>query len=35
MGFYILTIDRIGFWLALTGAVALFIGVSALTKLVV
>jgi len=35
VGFYILTIDRLGFWLALTGAVALFVGVSAITKLVV
>ena len=34
VGFYILTIDRLGFWLTLTGAVALFIGVAALTKLV-
>ena len=35
VGFYILTIDRVGFWFALTGAVALFVGVSAITKLVV
>ena len=35
VGFYLWTIDRIGFWLALTGAIALFVGVSALTKLVV
>jgi len=35
VGFYIMTIDRLGFWLALTGAVALFVGVSAITKLVV
>ena len=35
VGFYILTIDRLGFWLTMTIAVALFIGVSALTKLVV
>ena len=35
VGFYILTIDRLGFWLTLTIAVALFISVSALTKLVV
>ena len=35
VGFYILTIDRLGFWLALTGAIALFIGVSALTKVIV
>jgi len=34
VGFYLVTIDRFGFWLALTGAVALFIGVAALTKLV-
>ncbi len=35
VGFYLLTIDRFGFWLALTGAIALFIAVAALTKLVV
>ncbi len=35
VGFYMLTIDRFGFWLALTGAIALFIAVAALTKLVV
>lgn len=35
VGFYILTIDRLGFWLTLTIAVALFIAVSAVTKLVV
>jgi hypothetical protein len=35
VGFYILTIDRFGFWLTLTGSVALFVGVAALTKLVV
>jgi hypothetical protein len=34
VGFYILTIDRLGFWLTLTIAVALFIAVSAVTKLV-
>src|SRR6267143_2342789 len=35
VGFYLVTIDRLGFWLALTGAIALFVAVSALTKLVV
>jgi hypothetical protein len=35
VGFYILTIDRLGFWPTLAGAVALFIGVSALSKLLV
>ena len=35
VGFYILTINRLGFWLTLTIAVALFVAVSALTKLVV
>ncbi len=35
VGFYILTIDRLGFWLTLTIAVTLFIAVSAITKLVV
>ena len=34
VGFYLWTIDRLGFWLALTGAVALFVGVAAVTKLV-
>jgi hypothetical protein len=34
VGFYIMTIDRLGFWLTLTIAVALFIIVSAVTKLV-
>ena len=34
VGFYLVTIDRFGFWLALTGAVALFVAVSAVTKLV-
>ena len=35
VGFYVWTIERLGFWLALTGAIALFIGVSALSKLIV
>jgi hypothetical protein len=35
VGFYLLTIDRLGFWPALTGAVALFVAVSALSKLIV
>jgi hypothetical protein len=35
VGFYIITIDRLGFWLTLTIAVTLFIIVSAVTKLVV
>src|SRR2546426_8045722 len=35
VGFYLMTIDRLGFWLALTGAVALFVAVSALSKLIV
>ena len=35
VGFYLITIDRFGFWLALTGAVVLFVGVSALSKLIV
>jgi uncharacterized membrane protein (GlpM family) len=34
VGFYLLTIDRLGFWVALTGAVALFVAVSALSKLI-
>ena len=35
VGFYLATIDRFGFWLALTGAVVLFVAVAALTRLVV
>ena len=35
VGFYLLTIDRFGFWLTLTGAIAFFVAVAALTKLVV
>jgi len=35
VGFYLLTIDRLGFWLTLTGAIALFVTVSALSKLIV
>lgn len=34
VGFYILMIDRLGFWLTLGCSVIAFIGVSALTKLV-
>ncbi len=35
VGFYIVAIDRLGFWLTWASAIALFIAVSALTKLVV
>ena len=35
VGFYLLTIDRLGFWLTLTGAIALFVTVSVLSKLIV
>ena len=35
VGFYLLTIDRLGFWLTLTGAIALFVTVYALSKLIV
>ena len=35
VGFYLLTIDRLGFWLTLTGAITLFVAVSALSKLIV
>jgi len=35
VGFYLVAIDRLGFWFALTGAVALFIGVSTMSKLIV
>src|SRR3989449_9994322 len=35
VGFYLLTIDRLGLWLTLTGAIALFVTVSALSKLIV
>jgi hypothetical protein len=34
VGFYLVAIDRLGFWLALSGAVALFVAVSALSKLI-
>jgi len=34
VGFYILTIDRLGFWLAFVGSVIFFVVVAALTKLV-
>lgn len=34
VGFYIITIDRLGFWLTWAAAIALFVGVSALMKLV-
>ncbi len=33
VGFYVWSIDRLGFWLALAGAVTLFTGVAALMKL--
>jgi len=35
VGFYILTVDRFGFWPALVGSVAIFVGVAALSKLVI
>ena len=35
VGFYLVTIDRLGFWSALMGAIVLFVGVSALSKLIV
>ena len=35
VGFYLVTIDRVGFWFALMGAIVLFVGVSALSKLIV
>ena len=34
VGAYLLMINRVGFWLALVGSVAIFVGVAALTKLV-
>jgi hypothetical protein len=34
VGFYLVAIDRLGFWLTLTIAVALFVTVSALSKLI-
>jgi hypothetical protein len=34
VGFFILTVDRVGFWPALTGAVALFVGTAAVTKVI-
>jgi uncharacterized membrane protein (GlpM family) len=35
VGFYILTVNRLGFWVALVGSVVVFVGVAALSKLVV
>jgi len=35
VGFYLVTIDRLGFWFALMGAIVLFVDVSALSKLIV
>ncbi len=35
VGFYLVTIDRVGFWFALMGAIVLFVGFSALSKLIV
>ncbi|TSA03676.1 MAG: DUF3147 domain-containing protein [Nitrospiraceae bacterium] len=32
VGFYILTVERFGFWVALIGSVAIFVGIAALTK---
>ena len=34
VGFYVYTVDHLGFWLALIGAIVLFVGISALPKLV-
>lgn len=33
VGFYLLTVDRFGFWVALVGSVAIFVGVAVLSKL--
>src|SRR3989442_7213021 len=35
VGFYLLTIDRLGFWLTLTGAIARFVTASVWSKLIV
>ncbi len=35
VGFYILTVERVGFWVALVGSVVVFVGVAALAKLLV
>jgi len=35
VGFYLVAINRLGFWLALTGAIMLFVAVSALSRLIV
>ena len=35
VGFYLLTIDRLGFWFTLTGAVALFVAVATLSRLII
>lgn len=33
VGFYLLTVNRFGFWVALVGSVAIFVGVAVLSKL--
>jgi hypothetical protein len=35
VGFYILTVTRLGFWVALVGSVLVFVGVAALSKLLI
>jgi hypothetical protein len=35
VGFYLVTIDRLGFWFALMGAVTLFVGVAGLFRMLI
>ncbi len=35
VGFYLLTVERFGFWVALVGSVAVFVGVAALSKFLI
>jgi hypothetical protein len=35
VGFYLVTIDRLGFWFALLGAITLFVGVAALFRMLI
>ncbi len=34
VGFYLLTVEQFSFWVALVGSIVVFVGVAALTKLV-
>jgi hypothetical protein len=35
VGFFILTVDGLGFWIALCGSIALFVGLSILSKILI